>query len=113
VAARERYEAFEAEDENEFVERLSHYKVTRPAEQHIGDEPPVPLIYLASKQDRRDEPHVPGYNEEWLSGSSTALRPYASTYVDTDLGPAHKLPPAANHVPRYPVPHIGGADSKQ
>jgi pimeloyl-ACP methyl ester carboxylesterase len=60
----ERYEAFDAEDENELVERLSHYKVMLAAEQHIGDEPSVPLIYLASEQDRRDEPHVPGYNEE-------------------------------------------------
>jgi pimeloyl-ACP methyl ester carboxylesterase len=60
----ERYEAFDAEDENELLERLSHYKVMLAAEQHIGDEPSVPLIYLASEQDRRDEPHVPGYNEE-------------------------------------------------
>jgi pimeloyl-ACP methyl ester carboxylesterase len=60
----ERYEAFDEEDEDELLERISHYKVMLAAEQHIGDEPPVPLIYLASLQDRRDEPHVPGYNEE-------------------------------------------------
>jgi pimeloyl-ACP methyl ester carboxylesterase len=60
----ERYEAFDEEDENELLERLSHFKVMLAAEQHIGDEPSVPLIYLASQQDRRDEPHVPGYNEE-------------------------------------------------
>jgi pimeloyl-ACP methyl ester carboxylesterase len=60
----ERFEAFDAEDENELLERISHYKVMLAAEQHIGDEPSIPLIYLASLQDRRDEPHVPGYNEE-------------------------------------------------
>jgi pimeloyl-ACP methyl ester carboxylesterase len=60
----ERYEAFDEQDENELLERISHFKVMLAAEQHIGDEPSVPLTYLASLQDRRNEPHVPGYNEE-------------------------------------------------
>lgn len=34
------------------------------AEQHIGDEPSVPLICFASEQDRFEAPHVPGYDDE-------------------------------------------------
>jgi pimeloyl-ACP methyl ester carboxylesterase len=81
----ERYEAFDAEDENELLERLSHYKVMLAAEQHIGDEPSVPLIYLASELDRRDEPHVPGYNEEiyeLLDGFVGRFAPGEVVWVD-------------------------------
>jgi hypothetical protein len=60
----ERYEAFHEEDEQEGLERISHFGVMQAAADHIGEEPDIPFIYLASEPDRRDEPHVPGYNEE-------------------------------------------------
>jgi pimeloyl-ACP methyl ester carboxylesterase len=90
----ERYEAFDAEDEDELLERISHFKVMAAAERHIGDEPSVPLIYLASEQDRRDEPHVPGYNEEiheLLEGFVDRFAPGELVWVDAP----HFLEPAA------------------
>jgi pimeloyl-ACP methyl ester carboxylesterase len=60
----ERFEAFDEEDENDLRERISHYKVMLATMEHLGEEPAIPLTYLASSQERRSEPHVPGYDEE-------------------------------------------------
>jgi pimeloyl-ACP methyl ester carboxylesterase len=44
----ERYEAFDAEDENESLERISHFKVIQAAQQYVGHEPAIPVTYLSS-----------------------------------------------------------------
>ena len=90
----ERFEAFDAEDENESAERISHYKVMHAAQQHIGDEPSVPLVYLASEQEPFEAPHVPGYNEEiyqLLERFVDRFEPGEIVWVDAP----HFLEPAA------------------
>jgi hypothetical protein len=49
------YKAFDAEDENESLERISHYKVLKAAQPHIGKEPAIPVTYLASIQEGYDQ----------------------------------------------------------
>jgi pimeloyl-ACP methyl ester carboxylesterase len=81
----ERFEAFDEEDEQETKERLSHYKVMLATMEHIGEEPAIPLTYLASSQERRSEPHVPGYDEEiyeLLQGFVDRFSPGKLVWVD-------------------------------
>jgi hypothetical protein len=44
----DRFEAFDAEDESESLERISHFKVQQAAQEHIGNEPAIPVTYLSS-----------------------------------------------------------------
>ena len=48
VKPEDRYEAFVAEDENESLERISHFKVFKASQRHIGKEPAIPVTYLSS-----------------------------------------------------------------
>jgi pimeloyl-ACP methyl ester carboxylesterase len=48
VPPADRYKAFDKEDENETLERISHYKTFKAASKYIGDEPDVPVIYFTS-----------------------------------------------------------------
>ena len=47
----ERFEAFDAEDESETAERISHFKVLSAAQPHIGREPAIPVTYPNSQSD--------------------------------------------------------------
>jgi pimeloyl-ACP methyl ester carboxylesterase len=64
----DRYEAFDTEDENDSLERISHYDMQMAAQPFIGDEPDIPLIYLASEQEPWDEQGwgVPEYDAQIL-----------------------------------------------
>ena len=42
------YKAFSEEDENDSLERISHYKVLEAAQPYIGKEPAIPVTYLSS-----------------------------------------------------------------
>ena len=48
VDPKERYAAYDAEDENESLERISHYKMLKAAQRYVGKEPAIPVTYLAS-----------------------------------------------------------------
>lgn len=47
----ERYVTLDEDDECCTLERISHYKVLVAASEHIGEEPDIPLIYLASERE--------------------------------------------------------------
>ena len=47
----ERFEAFDAEDESETPERISHFKALSAAQPYIGQEPAIPVTYLNSLTD--------------------------------------------------------------
>jgi pimeloyl-ACP methyl ester carboxylesterase len=44
----DRYQAFDKEDEERSLERISHYKMLVTAQRYIGDEPAIPVTYLSS-----------------------------------------------------------------
>lgn len=44
----DRLKAFTKEDEQESVERISHYKVVKAGQRFTGNEPPIPVTYLSS-----------------------------------------------------------------
>jgi pimeloyl-ACP methyl ester carboxylesterase len=48
VKPEDRYEASVAEDENESLERISHFKVLEASQRYIGKEPAIPVTYLSS-----------------------------------------------------------------
>ena len=60
------YEAFDAEDENESLERISHFKVLKASEPYIGREPAIPVTYLASLTEGFDvnDYGIPEYDRE-------------------------------------------------
>lgn len=60
------YEAFDAEDENESLERISHFKVLKASEPYIGREPAIPVTYLASITEGFDvnDYGIPEYDRE-------------------------------------------------
>jgi pimeloyl-ACP methyl ester carboxylesterase len=63
----ETYEAFDAEDENESLERISHYDAHVAAQAFIGKEPAIPLIYFASLEEPIDEwSDIPEWSEQIL-----------------------------------------------
>ncbi len=63
-----RYEASDADDECCSLERISHYKTMRAATEHIGKEPEIPVIYLASEQEPWDEQGLgPEYDSRVLA----------------------------------------------
>ncbi len=66
--AEDRYEAFDAEDENESLERISHFDMQVAANAFVGAEPDIPLIYLASEQEPWNEQGygVPEYDAQIL-----------------------------------------------
>lgn len=63
--ASDRYEAFDQEDEQEGLERISHFKVQQAAQPFIGHEPAIPVVYLSSIPEGFDvnDYGVPEYDE--------------------------------------------------
>ena len=61
----DRYEALDTEDENDSLERISHFDMITAAYEFIGAEPGVPMIYFASEQDGW-EVGIPEYDEKIL-----------------------------------------------
>lgn len=48
IDPKERYVAYDTEDENGSLERISHYKMLNAAQRYVGKEPAIPVTYLAS-----------------------------------------------------------------
>lgn len=65
LPAGDRYKAFDKEDERDTLERISHYRVFTAASKHIGKEPPIPMTFLASKQEP-PEVGIPEYDRKYL-----------------------------------------------
>ena len=65
----DRFEAFDAEDESDTAERISHFKVLTAAQPTIGQEPAIPVTYLLSKSE--------GYGAE-----STGIAEYDAQILD-------------------------------
>lgn len=64
----ERIEAFDAEDENNSLERISHFKALKASQPYIGKEPAIPVTYLSSIPEGYDvDPSgPPEYNKKIL-----------------------------------------------
>jgi pimeloyl-ACP methyl ester carboxylesterase len=68
-----RQEASSEDDLNNSLERISHFEMLTEAQQYIGNEPQIPLIFLASEQDPPTS-GVPEWDEE--------IVPVATAFVD-------------------------------
>jgi hypothetical protein len=79
VPAKERFVAYDAEDENESLERISHYKALMAAERYIGKEPAIPVTYLASIPE--------GYDKSELG------EPYNTRIVQVQQGYVNRFAP--------------------
>jgi pimeloyl-ACP methyl ester carboxylesterase len=66
LPADDRYKAFDKKDERDTLERISHYKVFKATSKHIGNEPAIPMTFLASKQEP-PEVGIPEYDRRYLS----------------------------------------------
>lgn len=66
IPAGDRYEAFDEEDRSDSLERISHYALFRYAEQFIGSEPEIPVVYFGSQQEPRSQNDlaVPAYDSQ-------------------------------------------------
>jgi pimeloyl-ACP methyl ester carboxylesterase len=64
----DRFKAFSAEDQNESLERISHYKVLKAARRYIGEEPDIPVTYLSSIPEGYDvnDYGIPAYDKKIL-----------------------------------------------
>lgn len=62
----DRYKAFSAEDENETLERISHYKVFEASQPYIGQEPAIPVTYLSSIPESDATLGIPAYDSKIL-----------------------------------------------
>jgi pimeloyl-ACP methyl ester carboxylesterase len=63
----ERYKAFDAEDEDASLERISHYKVLKAAQPYIGKEPAIPVTYLSSIPESDAVIGKPAYDKKALA----------------------------------------------
>jgi hypothetical protein len=82
-----RYEAFGAVDESEGLERISHFKVQEAAQEHIGNEPDIPVTYLSSIPEGFDVNNygVPEYDERILELQRGYVERFApGTYIRID-----------------------------
>lgn len=83
----DRYDAFDAEDENEGLERISHYKAMKAAADRIGDEPAIPVVYLSSIPEGFDvnDYGIPEYDEQVLDLQRAFVERFSpGTYLRVD-----------------------------
>lgn len=66
VKPADRYEAFSAEDENESLERISHFKTLEAAHPYIGEEPAIPVTFLSSIPESDAVLGIPKYDKKAL-----------------------------------------------
>ena len=84
----ERFKAFSAEDENESLERISHYKVQKASQRYIGKEPAIPVTYLSSIPEGYDvnDYGVPAYNEKILGIQEAYVKRFSpGRYLRVDV----------------------------
>ena len=84
-----RYAAYDVEDEKS-LERISHYKTLKAAENYIGREPAIPVTYLASIPEGFDQSE---YGPEYNTKISAAQRAYVARFAPGNLR-------------RVPAPHF-------
>ena len=83
-APQDRYDAFDAADETESLERISHYKAMKAAADRIGDEPAIPVVYLSSIPEGFDvnDYGLPEYDEQVLRLQEAFVERFSpGTYV--------------------------------
>jgi pimeloyl-ACP methyl ester carboxylesterase len=83
----DRYDAFDAEDENAGLERISHYKAMKAAADQIGDEPAIPVTYLSSIPEGFDvnDYGIPEYDEQVLGLQQAYVERFSpGTYIRVD-----------------------------
>lgn len=66
VKPADRYKASSEEDENESLERISHYKVFKASQPYIGKEPAIPVTYLSSIPESDAVVGTPAYDKKVL-----------------------------------------------
>jgi pimeloyl-ACP methyl ester carboxylesterase len=62
----DRYKAFDREDREDSLERISHWRTLKEAARFIGHEPAIPVTYLASQQEMRNTSGIPEYDTRIL-----------------------------------------------
>jgi pimeloyl-ACP methyl ester carboxylesterase len=83
---KDRYKAFDAEDENESLERISHYKVLKASEPYIGKEPDIPATYLSSIPEGFDSSDIPEYDKQILGIQEAYVKRFSpGRYVRVDV----------------------------
>jgi pimeloyl-ACP methyl ester carboxylesterase len=83
----DRFKALSAEDENDSLERISHYKVLRAARPYIGKEPEIPVTYLSSIPEGYDvnDFGIPEYNDKILGLQKAYVERFSpARYVRVD-----------------------------
>ncbi len=83
----ERFEAFDAEDESETAERISHFKVLSAAQSYVGQEPAIPLTYLNSLSDGygASDIGIPEYDEQIVGLLEAYVERFApGTLIEVD-----------------------------
>jgi pimeloyl-ACP methyl ester carboxylesterase len=89
----ERYKAFDEEDREESLERISHWRTLKKAARSIGHEPPIPVVYLASRQEMRNTSGIPEYDERILDVQEAFVARFSpGTHVWVDA--PHFMEPA-------------------
>lgn len=81
----ERYAAYGPQDECCSLERISHFKVITDASEYVGQEPDIPMIYLASEREPINESGPAEYNAavlETLQGFVDRFEPGRLEWVD-------------------------------
>ena len=66
VKPEDRYEALDAEDENETLERISHFKVFKASQRYIEHEPAIPVTYFSSIPESDAVIGLPAYDKRIL-----------------------------------------------
>ncbi len=67
-APKDRYVAFSKDDEQNSLERISHFKCLKAGQSYIGKEPDIPVTYLASDAEGYEDNDfgIPGYDRRIL-----------------------------------------------
>ncbi len=85
VKSEDRYVAFDAADENESLERISHYKVFKAGQRYIGKEPAIPVTYLFSIPESDAVIGVPEYDQKVLRLQEAYVERFSpGTYIRVD-----------------------------
>jgi pimeloyl-ACP methyl ester carboxylesterase len=89
------YKAFDREDADESLERISHYAVFRRGQKFIGREPAIPVVYFASIPEGygTEEGADPAYKKEVVQVQQAYVDRFSpGTYIRVDA--PHFMEPA-------------------
>ena len=74
--AEDSFQALSEADETESLERISHFKVLTAGQRFIGEEPDIPVTYLASKREGYDD------NDYGISAYTSQILTLQAAYVE-------------------------------